>query len=317
LNADDDPNSQNNTENSFHVVVGSATDTTTILDGFTITGGNADESNPSDRGGGMYNYSGNPTIANCTFINNWALYGGGIFNNNSSPAIHNCIFTRNNADLKTGGGIGNYNNSNPTVTNCVFNNNSAAHSGGGMYNINSSPLLTNCTFSGNSAIFGAGLHNEGLSNDVTMKVTLCTFINNSAVTLGGGIHNYRGANPMIMNCIISQNKAALGGGIASADYAKPIYTNCTITDNQASSYGGGGVCHGYPSWPTFSNCIIWGNVPDDLACGDPNITYSDIKGEYSGIGNINADPLFADGYHLQALSPCMIKRPDRKIISMT
>ncbi len=39
LNGDDDANSANNSENSYHIVTGGGTDATAILDGFTITGG--------------------------------------------------------------------------------------------------------------------------------------------------------------------------------------------------------------------------------------------------------------------------------------
>ena len=38
----------NNSENSYHVVTGSYTDETAVLDGFTITGGNADGAYPHD-----------------------------------------------------------------------------------------------------------------------------------------------------------------------------------------------------------------------------------------------------------------------------
>ena len=39
---DDGPDFTNNSDNSFHVVTGSGTDGTAILDGFTITAGNDD-----------------------------------------------------------------------------------------------------------------------------------------------------------------------------------------------------------------------------------------------------------------------------------
>ena len=44
LNGDDGPNFADNGENSYHVVTGSGTDETAVLDGFTITGGNANGS---------------------------------------------------------------------------------------------------------------------------------------------------------------------------------------------------------------------------------------------------------------------------------
>ena len=47
-------------DNCYHVVTGSATDETAVLDGFTVTDGNANGSWPRDTGGGMYSSSGQP-----------------------------------------------------------------------------------------------------------------------------------------------------------------------------------------------------------------------------------------------------------------
>jgi hypothetical protein len=110
-------------EDTLHVVCGSGTDKTAVLDGFTITGGCAWSSN-NYIGGGMYNYAGSPTVRNCTFFENYAgFYGGGMCNDGNS-----C----------------------PTLINCIFKNNSATD-GGGMDNEYSNPILINCTFIGNSA----------------------------------------------------------------------------------------------------------------------------------------------------------------------
>jgi hypothetical protein len=50
----------------------------TVLDGFTITGGNANGVIfPDDLGGGMYNHGSSPTVTNCRFNGNSAVWGGG------------------------------------------------------------------------------------------------------------------------------------------------------------------------------------------------------------------------------------------------
>jgi hypothetical protein len=55
---------------------------------------------------------------------------------------------------------------------------------------------------------------------------------------------------------------------------------------------------------TVTNCILWADVPSEIYGGTPIVTYSDVQGGYSGIGNINADPCFADpnggDYHLKS-----------------
>ncbi len=147
----------------FHVVQcinseGSAT----VLEGFTITGGNATGAgfpDTDDRGGGMYNDGTSPTVTNCTFSGNTADIGGGMFNNMSSPTITNCRFLGNTA-------------TNPSLA-----------GGGGMFNLQSSPTLTNCVFSGNSGIVGGAMHNNG--SNVT--VTNCSFAGNSAPSGGGAM----------------------------------------------------------------------------------------------------------------------------------
>ncbi|GAF99374.1 unnamed protein product, partial [marine sediment metagenome] len=91
-------------ENSYHVVTGSGTDATAVLDGFTITAGKANGSYPHYCGAGMYNNSGSPTVVNCTFSGNSATgSGGGMYNNESSPTVTNCTFSGNEAEGDGGG----------------------------------------------------------------------------------------------------------------------------------------------------------------------------------------------------------------------
>jgi hypothetical protein len=91
--------------------------------------------------------------------------------------------------------------------------------------------------------------------------------------------------------------------------------NNTFSLNQVgTSTGGlGGAAFGFPGEPgipgisvngsgtlhytdessvMISNCILWNNDNPPIR-GNPQITYSCIQGGYPGIGNIDADPLFA------------------------
>jgi len=159
-------------DNSYHVVYGTALSATTILDSFTITAGNADGNEPYSTGGGMFNYTNSsPTVTNVTFSNNSAISGGGISNtSNSNPTVTNVTFSNNSAI--SGGGISNTSNSNPALTNVTFSNNSA-NFGGGTYNNNSSPTLTNVTFSGNTASnYGGGISNTTNSSPTLINVIL-------------------------------------------------------------------------------------------------------------------------------------------------
>jgi hypothetical protein len=155
-------------ENSYHVISAHETDETAVLDGFTITAGNAKVRRlpgPQNYGGGMHNLGANPTVTNCTFSGNVAYDGGsGMVNFGSSPTVTNCTFSGNFS--YSGGGMYNYVSS-PTVTNCAFLNN-AGWTGGGMYNNTSSPTVTNCTFTANKAYKDCGgMYNKSSSSKVT------------------------------------------------------------------------------------------------------------------------------------------------------
>ena len=134
----------------------------TTLDGFTITGGNADGQYPNNelgKGGGMYNRYRSPTVVNCTFSENSARYsGGGMYNYLSSPILTNCTFSENSAVF--GGGMYNYSLSSPKLSNCIFSGNTASNVGAGMFNLWCSSTLTNCTFSGNWAVYGSTVFND-------------------------------------------------------------------------------------------------------------------------------------------------------------
>ena len=71
------------TDNSYHVVYnnGGGINATAILDGFTITEGNADDLGDDEKGGGIYNEDTSPTIRNCHIMGNHASYYGDIKGN--------------------------------------------------------------------------------------------------------------------------------------------------------------------------------------------------------------------------------------------
>lgn len=158
--------------NAYHVVSGSLTDSTAVLDGFVITAGQANGSAYDSLGGGMINDSGSPTLTNLTFSGNSADYGGGMYNfgenGNSSPTLTNVIFSGNTATYYGGGMYNDSDYSSPTLTNVTFSGNSA-YIGGGMYNDGeySSPTLTNCILWGNTADYGSQMYSSLTSPSVS------------------------------------------------------------------------------------------------------------------------------------------------------
>ena len=296
------------------------TSSSPTLTNVTFTG------NYARAGGGMYNSNSSPTLTNVTFSGNYANYGGGMNNAGSSPTLTNVTFSGNSAYYDAGGMknwessptltnvtfIGNYTrhccvfvtrggamlnsrNSSPTLTNVTFSGNSAGSLGGGMHNDESSPTLTNVVFSGNDANLGGGMNNYYKSNPTLTNVT---FSGNSAEEDGGGMRN-DGSSPMLTNVVFSGNYANDdGGGMRNRRNSSPTLTNVTFSGNYARA--GGGMYNSYSS-PTLTNCIVWGNealqgleifnFDDD---SQPTVSYSSIRGNYPGEGNIDADPLFVE-----------------------
>ncbi|MHC4519963.1 MAG: PKD domain-containing protein, partial [Planctomycetota bacterium] len=119
----------------------------TVLDGFTITNGDA------SLGGGLYNELGSPTVINCTIADNTAFKGGGLYSIDGSVTVTRCNFIGNVANfgggaMLDGAGIS-------SVTACTFRDN-LAYFGGGMFNEDSYVAVTNSTFSGNTADYNGG-----------------------------------------------------------------------------------------------------------------------------------------------------------------
>ncbi|RLD57880.1 MAG: hypothetical protein DRJ05_08985, partial [Bacteroidetes bacterium] len=272
----------NNTENSYHVFYhpnGMNLTSSAVLDGFTVTGGNADGSGWHPFGGGAFNYGSSPSYNHCTFIGNSANeYGGGMYNRNSSA---------------------------PTVTNCTFSKNSGKY-GGGIYNLEASPSITSCDFTGNkTSFFGAGIANYSLSSP---SVTSCEFSDNYGFH-GGGMYN-RESTPTVTNCIFINNSAGSNGGGMYIILCSPTLVNCAFSQNSSSDKGGGIFLIFSSSAPSISNTILWDNTASsgneiyNDNSSNPTFSYCDIEGSggssswvcatlgTDGGSNIDSDPLF-------------------------
>jgi hypothetical protein len=340
LNGNDGPEFTNIWDNSYQVVTAGGTNWTTVLDGFTITGGNSDGPFPFNHGGGIYNVEGNPTLIDCTVTGNWttgygggmhniknsnpvlvkctfsnnaADYGGGMFNDVSNPSCLNCIFTGNSAYGGGGGGMCNY-KSNPTLANCKFIENSSL-AGGGMFNEESEPMLSDCAFNRNSSTgSGGGMFNEN-GNPILLS---CIFSENSAPRRsGGGMYNRSNSQPSMSNCIFTGNSAINGGAMDNIHTSRPVLINCTLCSNVATQTDGGGISNFQDALPILVNCILWGNSDQSgtgatsQISGSAEVSYSCVQDSmninpWHGEGNINANPFFVDtenrDYHLKSQS---------------
>ncbi|TDJ57009.1 MAG: hypothetical protein E2O40_03610 [Planctomycetota bacterium] len=302
----------------------------TVLDGFWITGGNANSPFPGNLGGGMYIAFSLPTVINCSFIGNSADLGGGLATNDSSPTVRHCTFQANSADQ--GGGLFTV-LGNPSITDCIIRNNSALF-GGGIWTDSSDIVVTDCMFEDNNAFLGGGgmhvigglpvvrgctFRRNGTSlasgggiriEQTDTTVTHCKFEHCTAAVEGGGISIFGGSRvTLVSNCSFSGNSAGeRGGGMENGGGGLQVVTNCTFTDNSSGMPGGG--TYNSDGNPTFSNCIFWANQPDQIfPDGDGEVAYSNVQDGWPGTGNIDADPMFVDpdngDFSLQPGSPCI------------
>ena len=168
----------NNSDNSFNIIRndGNGLNNTAILDGFIITGGNANKGTyVGNRGGGAININSAPSYFNCAFSGNNAVeYGGGMFNQNLAPLVVNSVFAGNRALY-----------------------------GGGLYNESASTNVVNSTFAGNLATAeGGAISTYGA---VVPQITNSILWGNSS-----GIRNAGGAAPAVSYSIVQGDNAGTG-----------------------------------------------------------------------------------------------------------
>jgi hypothetical protein len=295
--------------------------TTSVLDGFTITGGKGSGPQNASAGGGIYFGASSGTIKNCAIIQNTATYGGGVICwDNSFVILNNCTITENSV-TGFGGGVFSVQNSSVTMTDCIIHGNSvtgtitarAGYGGGISCTENSTVTLSDCKITDNSAGMGGGGAYFAKTNTASSIIN-CIITGNSAGNWGAGVGCEVNENPLAMtNCVIACNIARQGiGGVACTLGAGATICNCTIWGNSGgSSWGSSGVgC--WKGSAKVTNSIIWANISPkgrEISVEDVasmlTIAYSDIAGGKTavyvdgdgtlnwGSGNIDADPLLA------------------------
>lgn len=246
--------------NALHVTLGSFTDSTTVLDGFTITAGYAP---------GGYASS---TVAWVDSGN-----GGGMLIINGSPMLFHLIFSGNVAYVNGGGLFSGLDasypgTSNPTLTDIAFNGNYAVY-GGGMFNLSSSPSLANFTFSNNTAGWGGGLYNKW-GDPALVNLTLSE---NNASNQGGGMFVETG-NPTLTNVSFSGNTASTEGGGMYNYNSHPTLINTML----ANSTSGGDCVNNLNSSLSASSsnnliedsvnsCGLANGINGNIIGSDPNL----------------------------------------------
>ncbi|MFN0131475.1 MAG: GC-type dockerin domain-anchored protein [Phycisphaerales bacterium] len=296
LLGNDGPNFANNQENAYHVVTATLTpdDATSLLDGFIITDGNADASNPptNSRGGGLFCEAGSAVVRNTTFQSNTAAsMGGGAHVVGSRAKIQSCRFVSNRAP----DGAGIHAEFRALIDRCTIESNQVpAFGGGGALHATGFVIVTRSMIRDN-VMTGPG-NGAGVALSDQASLINCAIVENLAPsgTAGGVLVATTG---MIANCLINGNVAASGAGIRS--FGANII-NSTITQNVAGTLAGGVLVEGPTS---IISSIIWGNAhggpvgqPAQIG-GAPTLSHTTVEGwtgSLGGSGNNGLDPRFID-----------------------
>jgi len=232
--------------NAFHVVrlngqtsTGTTITTTTVLDGLTIRGGNADGSAPNDRGGGLYcNGSDDgaggadecsPVVQRVRVDSNRAKKGAGLYvdgrDGTASPTIRNATFRFNNAsagDPNEGGAISNEadgtsgGTTNTDLVNVTFFENVAGDQGGAVMtdgtDATANVTIVNCTFAGNSV--SAALNVEGdkagtavFNRDANLEVINTVIWDHRSFAVA----DISSAQPVISHSLVENGLSAVSG----------------------------------------------------------------------------------------------------------
>ncbi|MEN8128099.1 MAG: right-handed parallel beta-helix repeat-containing protein, partial [Planctomycetota bacterium] len=298
LNGDDGPSFENYEENCFHVFyhpIGTNLNTTAVLDGFTITAGNANTGSDASFGGGMFNAKCSPTVANCTFIANYAADGGGGMANQQidcNPLVTNCTFEGNYAG-RFGGGMGNHNSCDPTITNCIFFGNTVEHTGGGggISFDNGNPSMTNCTISGNTAPYGGGVFIGYYSSASLIN---CIIWGNASLISGNEILKHQTCSVLIAYSNINGSGAGWdsslgtdGGGNMDENPYFDAYLQLQATSPCIDAADGDAA----PATDLFGNARYNDPATSNIGTGYPN--YADMGAcEYQGLTTISKPAMF-------------------------
>lgn len=252
-------------DNVYHVVTAIRTDTLTVLDGFTVTGGNADgddsdgtgggvavrhgalrikgvriTGNRARRGGGLALDSATVRIKGGALDANTALLGGGLYSDASSLEVREVILSGNTAT--DGGGFW-VSNSEVTVYGGLISQNTSERYGGGGHAQRSALALYDCAIEGNRTQgSGGGLYSDGVVN----RMEGCTVLENTSATHGGGIASWAmlaGAALTITRSVFRSNQSHTGGAVLSSgttDIMSSTFESNLAVDHPLYGWGGYG-----------------------------------------------------------------------------
>lgn len=132
-----------------------------------------------------------------------------------------------------------------------------------LYINRSNPTISNCIIRNNIQYQSPGGGIRCVDNSSPLILN-CLITENKVSYAGGGIHCYSHSSPQILNCEITDNYApgslSQGGGIFCDSYCLPIIRNCLISDNRTIGGKGSGIFLRNYSSATIEKCVIAHNI---------------------------------------------------------
>lgn len=251
----------NNEENSYHVVVSTNDAASTLLDGFTISGGNANgesfgpSPDSNEQGSGINVYHGMPTISNCVLENN-RTDNHGALNDHGGATVVDCEF-RHNYSINWGGAIHNQTDISTRITNTRFFENATqgANGGGGAVFVRGTIEITDSLFENNHARIAGGAIYQTPGSTPTLRD--CTFTNNATIGLGGAVYN-ESSNARWEDCVFADNHTKYYGGAVYNLHADSTLLRCSF-ENNSNNHGSGGALYTFGGSPTITDCVFRNN----------------------------------------------------------
>lgn len=189
LTGDLDSSGAINPGDAYHVVTAINTDTTAIMDGFVITGGNANGAGADNRGGGVQAFVGGLTLNNSVVTGNGGVFGAGL-RSGRTLNLFNVQF-RNNVCTNRGGAIYATGTGPTQAYNCTFYANESPSLAAGFWVQGTNTAIRNCSFSKNDGSQGSAIYNFQGGTEVTN----CIMWDNPGTDISG-------TAPNLTTCIV-------------------------------------------------------------------------------------------------------------------
>ena len=242
------------------------------------------------------------TLDSCWRFGNWEgdCDNKGIRIFNSSPTVHHLIVLHQVASCPMDGGGIHISGGQPHISHCLIIDNGVrswfSHASAGI------AIMGNAQVHISDCIIQNNMTEESTTNSYLVAGILIETTDNPLATVFL-------ENVSIVNNQLSSGWGTAGGILAKGQYLFLSLNNVTIAENSTPGlyFEGDSLI--------VRNSIIYENSGVDFFVeNDPylDIAFSNVgntTAEFSGVGNINADPLFCDGengdFSLDIISPCV------------